>query len=169
MVAALALLLDETADTAVRGLRGRLDEAGTPTTTGRPHVTLAVAGAIPAPARRALRAELKSLAIPDLWLYTLGTFPDSDNVLLLNAVVDTELLAVHSAVHDVLAGRTRAPEAHYMPGAWIPHCTLARGVSPAQLAAGFAVLHPIMPIHARISDIGIVDTRTGEQETLLTR
>ncbi|MHA6802085.1 2'-5' RNA ligase family protein [Salinifilum ghardaiensis] len=166
MADALELLLDETAEEAIRSLRGRLVDAGVPAGGGRPHVTLAVAGSIPAAARRALRSELSVLAVPQLWLYTLGTFPDPDNVLLLAAVVDTEVLALHSAVHDVLAGRVRAPSAHYLPGAWIPHCTLARGLTSAQLAAGVTALHPVEPVRAGIRDVAVVDTRSGEHESL---
>ncbi|MHA6798103.1 2'-5' RNA ligase family protein [Bounagaea algeriensis] len=166
MADALELLLDEAAAESVRSLRESLVRAGVPTPGGRPHVTLAVAGSIPAAARRALRSELSVLAVPQLWLYTLGTFPDPDNVLLLAAVVDTEVLALHSAVHDVLAGRVRGPSAHYLPGAWIPHCTLARGLTSEQLATGFAALHPVDPVRAHISDVAVVDTRTGRYESL---
>ncbi len=166
MADALELLLDESAAEAVRSLRGRLVDAGVPATNGRAHVTLAVAGSIPAAARRALRSEFSVLAVPQLWLYTLGTFPDQDNVLLLAAVVDTEVLALHSAVHDVLAGRVREPSAHYLPGAWIPHCTLARGLTSEELTTGFAALHPVDPVRAHVRDIAVVDTRTGQCESL---
>lgn len=168
----LELFFDAEADAAVRDLWRRLDEAGVPSmaTRGhrghRPHVTLAMAGTIPPAARRSLRDELATLSIPDLWLYTLGTFPGEESVLLLGAVVDTELLAVHTAVHDALAGRVREPSAYYFPGAWVPHCTLAQGITPSQLSTGFAALQPTTPIRAAVTEIGVTDTRTGEVEVL---
>ena len=160
------------ADAAVRDLWHRLDDAGVPSLARhshrrhRPHVSLAVAGAIPPRTRDALRADLALLAMPRLWLYTLGTFPTEQNVLFLGAVVDTELLAVHSAAHDVLAGRVRQPWAYFLPGAWVPHCTLAHDLTASQLAAGLAALHPIAPIRADVAGLGITDTRTGEVEPL---
>lgn len=169
MAGALALLLDESSASDVRALRGRLADAGLPAETGHPHVTLAVAGAIPDAARAQVRAELELLSIPDLWLYTLATFPNSENVLVLGAVVDTEVLALHNAVHDAMAGRTRGPDVNFLPGGWIPHCTLAAGLEPDQLATGFAALHPIEPVQARIGGAGIVDTGTGDVEVLLHR
>ena len=40
-----------------------------------------VANSIPGAAREALAAEVRALSIPDIWLYTLGTFPSEDSVL----------------------------------------------------------------------------------------
>ncbi|MEV0697392.1 2'-5' RNA ligase family protein [Saccharopolyspora sp. NPDC050389] len=172
MAQAVVAFFDDAADSEIRALWRRLDEAGVPslaTRKHRPHVTFAAAGGMPTAARKALRAELELLSIPDLWLHTLGTFPGEERVLLLGAVVDTELLAVHSAVHDALAGRVQHPSAYYFPGAWIPHCTLAQGITDDQLAAGFQALQPPEPVRAGISEIAIVDTRTGEAETVTTR
>jgi 2'-5' RNA ligase len=172
MAHALELFFDAEADAAVRALWRRLDAAGVPSLAGhthrrhRPHVSLAVAGTIPTRTRETLRADLALLWPPSLWLYTLGTFPTEQNALFLGAVVDTELLAVHSAAHDTLAGAVRQPWAYYLPGAWVPHCTLAEDLTAAQLAAGLAALHPIAPIRAGIRAVGITDTRTGEVDML---
>lgn len=173
MAQALEFLFDPDADAAVRSLWARLERAGVPSlatrTHGRhrPHVTFALAGAIPPATRDALRADLRQLSIPRLWLSTLAAFATIENVLMLAAVVDTELLAVHSAVHDILAGRVKQPSAYYLPGSWVPHCTLAQGIEPAQTAAGFAVVHPVEPIHAAVTEISVVDTRTGAAEPIV--
>jgi 2'-5' RNA ligase len=171
----LECYFDGEAETAVRALWQRLEQAGVPSPASsphghhRPHVTFALGSAIPPAARRDLATDLSRLALPSLWLYTLGSFPTSDNVLFLGAVTDAELLAVHVAVHDTLAGRVRDPWAYHLPGAWLPHCTLAEDVTPAQLAAAFATLHPVEPIRARIAEVGIADTRTGEIDMLYPR
>lgn len=175
MAQALEFYLDGEAETAVRGLWDRLERAGVPSLATfqhgrwRPHVSFAVAGLIPPAVRRDLATDLTRLALPRLWLYTLSTFPDSSNCMFLGAVTDTELLAVHIAVHDTLAGRVRDPWAAYLPGAWVPHCTLTQEVTPAQLAAGFTALHPVEPIRARIAEVGVADTRTGDVDVLVTR
>lgn len=174
MAHSLECYFDDDADAAVRALWQRLEQAGVPSLASRthrnhrPHLAFAVAGTLPPAARRNLAADLTLLAMPRLWLYTLGTFPTNQNALLLGAVTDAELLAVHVAVHDALAGRVRDPLAYYLPGAWVPHCLLAEDVTPVQLAAGFATLHPIEPIRARVTEVGVLDTRTGELDTLLT-
>lgn len=174
MAQALEFYFDGEADAAVRGLWRRLDKAGVPSlatrTHGRhrPHVTFALASTIPPRTRDALREDLRLLSIPNLWLSTLAAFSASEPVLMLAAVVDTELLAVHSAVHDVLAKKVKQPSAYYLPGSWVPHCTLAQGMEPERVAAGFAALYPVEPIKARVTEIAVVDTHTGDADPLIT-
>lgn len=163
MAQALEFHFDGDADAAVRGLWRRLADHGVPSPVTAPHVTFAAAGTIPATTRDALREDLRLLSIPVLWLSILTA---ADGELAMTAVVDTELLAVHSAVHDVLAKRVRQPVARYLPGSWMPHCVLARDLEPAQARAGFAALYPVGSIRARITEIAVVDTRTGETDVL---
>lgn len=165
--------LDDGAAEAVRGLWRRLTAAGVPVPAARngrpPHVRFAAAGAIPPRTVQALRGDLRVLSLPELWLSTLGTFAAAQGRLWLGAVVDTELLAVHSAVHDVLAGAVRQPSAAYLPGSWVPHCTLAEELTAAQLGAAVEALHPVSPVRAGIAEVAITDTRTGEIDVLRRR
>lgn len=163
----VAVYFDDAADRAVRTLWRRLDQAGVHAPKDLPpHVTFAAAKSIPRATRDALRDELRTLAIPSLWLSNLGTFPHRENVLMLGAVVDTELLAVHSAIHDVLAGRVQSPQAYYLPGSWVPHCTLAMGVTHPQMVDGFAALHPVDRIEARVDQVVVYDTQSGDSEVV---
>jgi 2'-5' RNA ligase len=173
MAQALEFWFDGEADAAVRALWRRLERGGVPSLDTRthrrhrPHLCFAMAGLIPKPTREALAEDLRLLSIPNMWLSTLAAFSAPDTVLMLAAVADTELLAVHSAVHDVLAKRVKSPSAYYLPGSWVPHCTLAQGIETHQVIEGFAALYPVEPIKARVSEVAIVDTHTGEAETLL--
>jgi 2'-5' RNA ligase len=172
---ALEFFFDEPADAAVRALWQRLELAGVPSLLShthrrhRPHVTFALGGSVSPAARAELREDLARLSLPNVWLYTLGTFPTADNGLFLGAVADAELLAVHRTVHDALVGRVRDPWAYYLPGAWVPHCSLAQGITANQLATGFATVHPAQPIRAAIAEVGITDTRTGDVDLLWRR
>ncbi len=167
---ALVAFLDDTADRKIRALWQALQDSGIPAGSRiAPHITLAAGASIPAKARAAVRTEIELLALPGVWLSTLGTFPNPTNVLMLAAVVDTELIAVHSAVHDGLAGKVHHPSALHLPGSWVPHCTLAERITPAQLAAGFARLHPVAPIRATLGPVVVLDTATGSTEPLRPR
>ncbi|GAA4862375.1 2'-5' RNA ligase family protein [Saccharopolyspora cebuensis] len=166
MADALDLYFDATTEAEVRALLRRLTDAGVPAATGRPHLTLAAAGSIPERVRRSLRTELRLLSIPDLLLSTVGASSGADRTLLLGAVVDAELLAVHSAVHDVLAGQVPNPSAYHFPGGWLPHCALATGLTDEQLGAGFAALLPPPALRAGVAGVAITETHTGNIEFL---
>lgn len=141
--------LDDAAVSALRALRARLprDLAA----ADEPAVTVAGAAVVPPAARDALADEVRLLALPSIWLATLGTVAGRPDQLVLAAVVDAELLAVHAAVHDALAGRVKAPVAAYLPGTWLPHCVLAT----ERPAEAFAALHPVEPVRARVIDVQI--------------
>ena len=145
--------LDNAAVACLADLRARAAAAGCSVPSDRPALTAAAAVAIPPAARKALADELRVLALPTVWLATLGSTAARADELVLAAVVDTELLAVHGAVHDALAGRVRGPVAAYLPGAWLPHCVLA-STRPAE---PFAALHPVEPVRARIVDVEVAD------------
>jgi hypothetical protein len=143
--------LDDAAVAALDALRDRAGALGISTPGDRPGVTVAAAGSVPGPARDALDAELRLLALPSLWLATLATVAGRPDELVLAAVVDAELLAVHAAVHDALAGRVRGPVAAYLPGTWLPACVLAVD----RPADAFAALHPVAPVRARVTGVDI--------------
>ena len=144
-------LLDDDARQVLEGLRARVAAVGVPVPSDEPVVTIAAAAVVPQAAHDALTAELRLLAIPSIWLATLGTVAGRPDELVLAAVVDAELLAVHAAVHDALAGRVRGPVAAYLPGTWLPHCVLAT----ARPAEAFAALHPVAPVRARVTGVGV--------------
>lgn len=155
--------LDDDGAAALTALRDRLAAAGIPVPAGTPHVTVAAAGTIPPTAVRELSAQLRLVALPVLWLAGLGSVgPDAPEVLALTAVTDPEVLAVHTAVHDALAGRVRGAHAAHLPGSWLPHVVLATG-RPAE---AFALLHPVSPVRARITAVELHDSRTGETAVL---
>jgi hypothetical protein len=143
---AVDFALDDGAASAVRELWCRLAYAGVPVPRGEPRIRFAAAASIPVTARAALEAELGLLSLPEVWLANLSTITGPTDALVLAAVVDAELLAVHSAVHDVLAGRANGQAASYLPGSWVPHCALALD----RAAEAFTLLHPVAPVRARL-------------------
>lgn len=159
---ALVAFFDDEADKKVRDLWRRIGSRH----DYPPHLTYAIASTIGPKVRKELREDLDRLWMPDLWLHCLSTFSTVENVLMLAAVVDAELLAVHSAIHDVLAGHVKNPSAYYLPGSWVPHCTLLHGVDDEAMKAAFGAVFPVEPIRAKVREVSIVDTQTGEIDVL---
>jgi hypothetical protein len=160
------MYFDDRADAAVRKLWQALAEAGLPSLATythrrhRPHVSLAVAESLAAADLTQLRTVLTSRRRV-LQLYVLGTFPGGDGVLFLGAAVTADLLAFHRDVHGALAGQPVEHSPHYLPGSWVPHCTLAEGLDKATAAMAFGLLYGYEPITATVAAVGIKDTATG--------
>jgi len=175
MVLALEFFFDTAGEKSVRGLWQALEEVGVPSLGTkshrghRPHLTFAVGTALPDQTRNELTRQLALLSLPAIWLSTLSVLPAKNNAahLALTPVVDTELLAVHSAVHDVLAGKFKNQSAYCLPGSWIPHCTLSQELDSTALTGGISALHPVRPIRADLGEVALIDTTARTTDVLL--
>ena len=152
---AVELRFDPDLTERVRGLWRALAEIGA-ASFGEggapvPHLSLAVyddEAEVDEATARDLVAELAaaraSLAVA---FAGLGVFPTEENVLFLAPVVTPPLLELHATYH-AMAQRLRATcRSHYLPGRWVPHCTVSMqgtmaGVQEAvgHLAAGWTPL-----------------------------
>jgi 2'-5' RNA ligase len=96
------------------------------------HLSLAVYEELPVelvlPKLRGFADSLRPLA---LRIANIGIFPGG--VLFLGVVVTPELLALHRRCHDELAAFSGSCAAHYRPGAFVPHITLALNAEGAAL------------------------------------
>jgi 2'-5' RNA ligase len=160
------MYFDEEADAAVRRLWLLLSDAGLPSLATRthrrhrPHVSLAVAESLADADLAPLRSALMS-SRPALRLYVLGTFPGDEGALFLGVQVTAELLAFHAGAHAALAGQPIRQWAYYLPGNWIPHCTLAEGLDKSEAGRAFGLLAGYRAIAATVTSAGIKDTATG--------
>ena len=145
MVQTVELLLDDDTDSSVRRAWAMLAAAGLPSQarhtgpTNRPHVTLAVASAIPPGLEEPLAGALSGLPVP-VRLGGLVCFAGRRRVLARLVVPTAALLEVHAAVAAVLA-QCPDPSPQLLPDRWTPHVTLARGLTGEQLGAALAVLN----------------------------
>lgn len=148
-----------------------LDAAGIPSlataTHGchRPHVTLlnATALSITDPLIETLRPLLGT----ELRFDSLAIFPGTSAVLFLAARVTQPLLDVHVALHQLVTAERTQRWSHYLPGAWIPHCTLAGGLDTKTTSRTFGLLHQFRSTRAEIAEICAVDTETGYHARLI--
>ena len=49
-----------------------------------------------------------------------------------------------------------------MPGAWLPHCSLAPRAPLAQLPVLAAAVYEVLPLHARLDRAALINSATGE-------
>ena len=114
----------------VRGIRSRRPGAA------RPHVSLAVFDRVDTERLSEALGEFARECLPvRLHLGSIGVFPGDEGVVFLAPVVTGELLRLHAAVHrmaPVVAGTRRE---YYLPGRWVPHCTIAEGLASDDIGA----------------------------------
>ncbi|MGH3660890.1 MAG: 2'-5' RNA ligase family protein [Micromonosporaceae bacterium] len=84
----------------------------------------------------------------------------------LGVVVTRELIDLHQAFHDALNAAGVASWAHYLPGRWTPHSTLAMRVTDEQLAPASKLALAALPISGRIVAADIVRHTTTAAEYL---
>jgi len=173
MAHAIELFFDEPADAAVRALWQQLDTAGLPSLATRthhrhrPHVSLTVTESLDHADLARVRSALAG-RLPAVLLDTLGTFPGSEGALFLGAVVTEDMLTLHTRVHNALAGQPVTHWPYYLPGRWVPHCTLAQGLGRDEMAVAFRLLHGYQTIAAQVTCAGVTDTVTGAVTPLTT-
>ncbi len=51
---------------------------------------------------------------------------------------------------------------HYLPGRWLPHCSVAPRASLASLPVVAAAIYDVLPVQARLDSAALVNSATGE-------
>jgi 2'-5' RNA ligase len=153
---AVVLHFDEETDRRLRRVWAALDVHGidsvarTHGASYRPHLTLAIIEtADEARATEALRRPLAGVAGLPVTLNAVGFFLTGTAPAYLGVTPTSRLLLLHEQVHAAIGDV--ASWDYYRPGSWVPHCTLAMGVtSPSGVAEVVTAAVPL-PLHATVS------------------
>lgn len=128
-----AELIARVQEARLRLARAGLSSMAVPGEAPRVHVTLAVAGGLPAPA--VLGRALAALPLPvrTCGLHVAG---GAHGGLAVPIVASPALIAMHGAVWAMLD----APVPRHAPGRWLPHLGLALRMTAAERAAAIRLL-----------------------------
>lgn len=134
----------------------------------RPHISLGVCNRLEASAFESeLSTFTASIAPFLLSLSSVGIFPGTEGVVFLGVTVTEQLLNIHSAFHKLFKNHAQEPWAYYAVGNWVPHCTIASGLSEHQIAQVVAVCRQIsLPISAEVTAVGLVDVSPTSYRTV---
>jgi 2'-5' RNA ligase len=155
----VALTLEPAADLAVRRIWNALAETGINRamldSNCPPHVTLGDGLPTDRDALVDQLADFAASATPfPLVLSSVGSFSTAGGVLFYGVTVTRPLLELHAAFDRLFAHHVRRPNAYYRVGTWVPHCTLAMGLSAEQHAAALAVARSLsLPLVSRIAEL----------------
>jgi 2'-5' RNA ligase len=166
MALAVCLLFDERTNRALRRLWDRLEELDVPTlrshTHGRhlPHLSYAVLRDWRLDAVREQVQSLPSGAPLDLHFDALGTFRRGRSWLV--PAVTSDITLRQERVVSTLAATGADLHRHYLPGVWVPHCTIAPRVPLVALPVLAATVYDVLPLRARADRAALVDSSNAE-------
>lgn len=144
MVQSVELLFDAATEEALRAQWRALAVAGLPSqhhhtaASNRPHVTVGVTSELDPAVEPSLSAVAGRLPLPCV-LSGAQIFEHRSDILVRAVQPSESLLALHAEVAGLLSGSPGLP-ANLLPGAWLPHVTLARRLRGAQTASALALL-----------------------------
>lgn len=170
MACDICLFLDEETENRIRKVWSILRTRGFSSpllrSGGKPHLTLAIWEDLKpetvledlidfAGTHRSFRVTFSSI----------GTFGMESGTVFLGPVFTPALIIVHDQIYRIFSGVKNDSETLYRPGSWVPHCSLALGVSPQLLKPVLnACLDTVeLPISGRIEEIGLL---TFENESV---
>ncbi len=161
------LFFDPKSSLAVRQCAEALEKVKVPsifsTLGAAPHVSLAVFEQYNPDRLHALLKKLaSSFPSTNFQLASLGTFPGREGVFFLAPIVTSSILEVHSKLHRAIPGVVEGSWVYYLPGQWVPHCTLSIQLTASQLAHGFELLRRRgFSIRGRYHRLALVETQPG--------
>ena len=70
------------------------------------------------------------------------------------------MLELHAQVQEILHSWCAEPNPYYLPGKWMPHCTLALELEPRLISQAVDIgLQLPLPLHGEITEIGVIEFR----------
>ena len=163
MAFAVILYLDPVTDAEVRSLWQLLSERQISTVMTdmgiRPHISLAGLEHVEAESLcQALDVFAHSTRPVSVRFGGVGTFPTEQGVVYLAPVVTFELLQLHARFNYLVTELGLVSHEYYVPGNWVPHCTLAIDLTPDEVAAVVAIGCRSNVFHtAALTHIGLVE------------
>lgn len=133
----------------------------------RPHVSLGVSNQLNVnEACKALASFAVGVSPFTLTLSSIGVFP-AEGVVFLGVTVTEKLLDLHARFHHIFQECAKDQWDYYHVGRWVPHCTLAFGLSTSRVAEAVSASQQItLPIHAQVKEIGVVEVSRTNCNTL---
>ena len=159
------MFLDPGSAALVRDVWQRLAAAGVPVAVqaagARPHLTLAACERLRVESFEGfLQGFAATASAPAVSFASLGIFPTEPAVVFLAPVVTTDLIALHERLHRRLPEFADGLGDYYLPGRWVPHCTLGERVPGDSLPHTIDLCRCLsLPTNGRLEEVGLVEHR----------
>ena len=157
------LYFDAPTEERIREVWKTLDDAGIsdsmPKGGYRPHISLGICEHLELDAFTQELTTFAANVTPfRLSFPNIGIFSTSEGVVYLGATATAQLLNVHTAFHEIFKKHAKEQREYYTVGQWVPHSTLAFGLSENQIAEAVTVCRQIeLPVSTEVKGIGLVE------------
>jgi 2'-5' RNA ligase superfamily len=84
----------------------------------------------------------------------------------LVAGAGAEFVARQHRVVDAVVATGADLHKHYVPGTWLPHCSLAPRVTLTQLSLVASAVLDVIPLRAKLEHAALINSATGDQSPL---
>lgn len=160
---AVQLFFDSKSEVLIRNAQEEAAKAGVSFSTHdaavRPSLTLALYDELNIAASVGKLKVFAEMFSPfALTFLCLGIFPGEKAIVYLAPTVNQKLLDIQAYVHQLLKDSGTSSSTMYVPGYWIPHCTLALDIDTKLIVRAIEIgLSMPFPVHCRVEEIGVVE------------
>jgi len=136
-----------------RGISDYMDQYG-----GFPHIALAVFNDIDIlEMEKLIEKVIENESMFTIKMASIGIFPSNESVLFLSPAASETLINFHEKLHEVLKDIEEKWD-YYLPGFWVPHCTLGMNISKSKIHEALDVIvEDYVPLDVKIESINLVE------------
>lgn len=163
MSVAVPLYFDPATETAIAAVIKELAERGVAPymhTSGiRPHITLSIYRDLPRDACYRILGDLAAAQPPlPVNFSHLGIFTQPNPVVFLAPTISPALYELHTRVSALLDAVGDLPAPYYLPGNWVPHCTLAVEMPAENIPAAVEIAQQFpLPLTGALAEISMLE------------
>ncbi|WP_456274561.1 2'-5' RNA ligase family protein [Bacillus sp. AK031] len=167
----VAAIFDSNTEQTIKGIWNELCEESISffadeISNGRPHLTLASYSSLDKEVYiEGMKDFYKDKRAIDICFNTLGTFLNY-GTLFFSPTMTNELFDLHQSHHHYFKAFNHTANSLYLPGKWIPHCTLANNLEPERMSEAFTFcLESNHTITGRIKEIALMEEKRWTRRT----
>jgi 2'-5' RNA ligase len=163
MAFGILLYFDPVTQQRITAIQDLLTQRGVPPIPAhlrtRPHISLGLfEGPFPGRLTGQIRRFAQDTAGIGVGFGSIGMFPTQEGVVFLTPIVTNQLLHLHKRLYQEVALSGYETEQSYLPGKWVPHCTLAIRLSAEEIHTAIDICREEQVyMNGQISEIGGIE------------
>ena len=159
MAFAIELYFDGVADSRIRSAWSELSAASLPAWPlrigARPHISIFIVDQASPASIDAIFRSMISAAPFEIVFGSADHFEIDDAIVFLKPDASSDLHSLNKRA--VAEARSRGLIPRHHEDEWVPHCTCDYRVGKAQLSIGLSILKQLLPLQARVQEVGYVE------------